>query len=333
MRHFITKFFYFSLIGIIPAMVLAMLYFYFDPFKVLKNYDDYSYPYVINNRDNISTTMYIRNHKKQRYNSFVFGSSRTLAFKPDSWKVYLDRNDTPFMFDASCESVDGIYNKLRYLDASHADIKNVLIILCRDVSFDVAENHKGHLFIQHPATTGESTLGYQFEFFKAYFNPKFLINFYSYKLLGTYKPFMAGFIENRKVTFDTITNEINIVDQENEIIKDPKAYYEKRFREFPIRKGEQIDSVQRIDNQKKLTLQKIKRLLDKNRTHYKVVLSPLYEQIRFSESDHKILKNIFGENLYDFSGKNKFTGPMTNYYEKNHFRPIVGDSILSTIYR
>ena len=332
MKLFITKFLYFSLIGIIPVILLAVLYFCFDPFQVLRCYEDYSYPYVVGNRDYISTTMFIKNREKYHYNSFVFGSSRTLAYQPDSWKRFLAAADRPFMFDASCESVDGIYRKLNYLDATHVEIKNALIILCRDVSFEVAANHKGHLFIQHPATTGLSEFSFQSEFFKAYFNPKFLLNFYGYQILGGYRPFMAGFIENRKTTFDTITNQIKIIDQEKEIMSNPKAYYEKHFNAFPKRSGERTDSIQRINRQQLVWLKGIVLLLEKNHTNYKVVLSPLYEQIRFSNADRKILKDIFGKHLFDFTGKNRFTDPMTNYYEKNHYRPIVGDSILNIIY-
>src|SRR5215218_6448526 len=73
MRQFIKTLTCFSLIGITPVVALLSLYFYLDPFKVLRHYHDYSYPYVIPNRDYISTTMFINNYKKNRYNSFVLG--------------------------------------------------------------------------------------------------------------------------------------------------------------------------------------------------------------------------------------------------------------------
>lgn len=333
MKQFIKRCIYFSLIGIIPSLTLFSLYIHFDPFRVLRHYNDYSYPYVIPNRDYISTTMFINNYKKYNYNSFILGSSRTFAFRPNSWRNYLSDNDIPFMFDASAESIYGIYTKLKYIDSINVEIKNALIILCRDASFSYSENHKGHLFIKHPATSGESSLSFQLAFLKAYFSPKFLINFYSYKFLGRYKSFMSGYIENRKITFDTLTNEINIIDQETEIINHPSEYYAMRKELFYERIGEKTDSIQRITKKQIFMLKEIKRILEKNNTNYKIILSPLYEQIKFNPTDLNLLRNEFGNNLFDFSGKNSFTDNKINFYETSHFRPSVGDSILKIIYR
>lgn len=276
--------------------------------------------------------MFIKNHKKNRYNSFVFGSSRTLAFRPSSWQKYLNVSDKPFMFDASGESIYGIYTKIKYLDSINVEIKNVLIILCRDVSFYYSKNHSGHLFIKHPEVSGESPVYFHNEFFKAYINPKFLFNFICYKIIGEYKPFMSDYIDNRKITFDTITNEITIVDQENEISQNIEEYYLKRKKLFYKRNGEQTDTHQKINSSQLIMLNEIKSILEKNKTKYKVVISPLYEQKKLSNYDLYVLKELFGNNLYDFSGKNKFTESITNYYELSHYRPFVGDSILKILY-
>jgi len=320
------------LVGLIPVLALLALYLYFDPFKVLRQYSDYSYPHVIPNRDYISTSMFIKNYNKNSYNSFIFGSSRTLAFRPDSWSKYLSDNDHPFMFDASGESIYGIYTKLKYLDSKNVDIRNALILLCRDASFIKTERQNGHLFIKHPATSGRNSLIFQCKFFKAYLNPKFLFNFYSFKIYGAYKPYMSGYIDNRKITFDTITNEIDIIDQETEILLNPVDYYAKREDLFYERTGEKTDTIQRITEEYLVILKEVKRILEKNNTDYKVVLSPLYEQIKFNPSDLSILKKEFGNNLYDFSGKNSLTDSIYNYYEVNHMRPNVGDSIFNIIY-
>lgn len=333
MHQFLKKLIYFSIIGIGLILTLVLSYLYFDPFKVLRHYNNFSNPFVISNRDYISTTMFINNYKKENYNSFIFGSSRTLAFRPNSWVKYLSKNDKPFMFDASGESIYGIYTKLKFLDSKKIELKNVLIIFCRDASFNNSENHKGHLFIKHPATSGESNLKFQFEFFKAYSNQNFLLNFFAYKILGKYKSFMTGYIENRKITFDTLTNEITIVDQENEILQHPNEYYIKRKDLFYERKAEKTDSIQRITDKYIFMLKEINRILTKNHTNYKVVLSPLYEQIKFNALDILLLKKEFGGNLYDFSGKNSFTDDKINYYETSHFRPNIGDSIFKLIYK
>ena len=332
MKHFITHLIRFLLIATSPLLILILLYFYYDPFKVTKYYKDYSYSFVVPNRDYISTTMFINNYDKYQYNSFVFGSSRTLAFKPASWQKYLTKNDHPFMFDASGETIYGIYKKLKFLELSNIHVKNALIIICRDMSFKSADNYTDHLTIKHPIISGEGQFNFHMAFLKAYLTPRFLLDFFCFKIIGSYKPFMSGFIEGRKITMDTITNEINIIDQETEISLNTILYYTKRQELFYTRKGEKIDSTPNINKKFLFMLKEIKRILEKNNTNYKVILSPLYEQIKFNEDDLLILKKEFGNNLFDFSGKNSFTENKINYYEPSHFRPIIGDSILVKVY-
>ena len=237
------------------------------------------------------------------------------------------------MFDASMESIYGIYTKIKFLDSLNVPMKNVLIIICRDETFNHSENHEGHLYIKHPSVSGESAMTFQSQFFKAYLSPKFLFNFYYYVFSGKYESFMSGYIEHRKMAYDTITNQLRIIDQETEITENPAKYYRKRSQLFYTRKAEQVDSVQRINSKQLFMLQEIKRILEKHLTNYKIVISPLYEQVKFSGPDQNILNTIFRKNLYDFSGKNQFTELITNYYETSHYRPNVGDSIFEIIYR
>jgi hypothetical protein len=333
MRFFLTRLACFSGIGLLPVLALFVTYVCFDPFRVLRDYSDYSNPKVIPNRDYISTTMFDKNYKKYKYNSFIFGSSRTLAFKPNSWQNYLQIKSMPYMFDASAESIYGIYTKLKYLDSKNIEIRNVLIIMCRDVTFNDVEKNDGHLFIKHPVTSGDHFFNFHSKFFKAYLNLNFLFNFYSFKVIGNYRPYMTGYLENRMITYDTITNECNIVDQEKEIKQNPNEYFANRNDLFYARSGETLDSLQRITSKHVFMLKEIKRILEKNNTSYKVVVSPLYDQIKLNPVDFSILKNIFGKNLYDVSGENCFTENIRNYYEPSHYRPNVGDSILQLIYK
>jgi hypothetical protein len=255
-----------------------------------------------------------------------------LGFKPRSWKKYLLNSDNPYVFDASGESLLGIYTKLKFLDSLNVPIDNVIILLCRDVSFGYYENPEGHLFIKHPSVSKESFLTFQLEFIKAYFNPKFLFNYYLYTVSRQYKPFMNGYVENRKITFDPVSNELNIVDQEYEIIHDSNGYYEKRKDVFFDRLAERTDSIQRITKEYKFFLERIKEMLEKHNSNYKIVLSPLYEQVKFNPKDVFFLQNLFGNKVFDFAGENDLTKSKFNYYETNHFRPSVGDSILNRIY-
>ncbi len=317
----------------VPFLILLFGYFYLDPFKIIKEYNDYSYTYVVPNRDYISTEMFINNYSQQHYNSFIFGSSRTLGFSPISWKRYLPKTANPFVFDASGESIYGVYKKMKFLEAKNVKIENAIILLCRDASFLADSNPINHLYVKHPIISEESLLAFQLKFFKVYLNPKFLFCYYMYTFSKRYQPYMASFIEKRKIMIDKVTNQLIILDQEKEIKENEKEYYRKRKAIFYTRNKEEIDSVAHINKKHIFMLKEIKRMFSKNNTNYKVIISPLYDQVKFNSTDFSILKYFFQNHLYDFSGKNSYNQSKTNFYENTHFRPNVGDSIYKIVYK
>lgn len=317
-----------------PFLILLILFFgsylYWDPFRVVYGYDDFSNLNVLPSRDYISTETFIRNRKKYNYDSFIFGTSRTLAFRPEEWKKYLYEKASPFMFDASNENLYGIYIKLKYLDSINVNVKNVLLIFCRNASFR-EKDMDGHLYVRHPETSNISWIEFHKSFLKAYGNLDFLYSFYSFKLTDKYQDWMKSYIQPSKVSVDFVTNRVTLVDREKAIINNPDKYYSDN-NIFYDRGKEQVDSIQRINGKQIFYLTEIKRILEKHKSNYKIVLSPLYEQIKFSKADIKVLNEIFPNKVHDFSGVNSFTNSITNYYESSHFRINVGDSIMARIY-
>ena len=81
-------------------------------------------------------------------------------------------------------------------------------------------------------------------------------------------------------------------------------------------------------------LQQIATILKKRHCSYKIVLSPIYNQLKLANTDMAYIKQLFGsENIYDFSGINAITNNYTNYYEDSHYRHKVARQILDSIYR
>jgi hypothetical protein len=97
MRRFIWTILKFSIVPFVVGCLFLLGYWYFDPFKVLRTYADFSKPVIVPNRDYVSTETFIRNNPHYHYNSFIFGSSRTMAFKPARWKKYLTQDAEPFL--------------------------------------------------------------------------------------------------------------------------------------------------------------------------------------------------------------------------------------------
>lgn len=315
----------------VPGLILILLYLHFDPFQVIKKYDTYTYFPIEPNRDFISTQNYLTRQPRYEYNSFIFGSSRATSFDPDSWIKYLDTGSIPYCFDAAGESIFGIYTKLKFLDGEKADIKNVLILFCRG-AFSKFKNHNDHLGVKHPKVSGESWFKFHFIFIETYLNLKFLLGYYSFLFTQETNFFTKGIIEDKGITIDPISNHIRMNLWENQLKKDKSQYYESRRNIFYKRKGEMFESDQSIQEIQLKMLTEIKEILERNHTNYRIILSPVYDQIKFSAQDKKILIDLFRENLYDFTGENFITINDTNWYEIYHFRPFIADTILNIVY-
>jgi hypothetical protein len=289
--------------------------------------------FIIPNRDFVSTEVYLKNREKYYYNSFIFGSSRTVAFKTKAWLNYLGADSIPFVFDASGESVFGIYKKVLFVDNLGDDIKNCLIVLCTDTSFSHGSDQNGHLFIKHPRVVGTSWIGFYSEFFKAYLDPKFFSAFTKYFFTREYDVSMRRFIETSKIHYDVVSNDIFLVDKDNYIEINANAYYESISNIFYDRRHPIKFAKQQISDQQLNMLEAIKYTFEKHHTKFKIVISPLYDQVQINPSDLNILKNIFGnQNVFDYSGKNCITENRYNYYEDKHYRPLIGDKIIHDLY-
>ena len=319
----------------LPIVIRIGLFFLADPFRIVHYYKDYSENmFVIPNRDFVSFEMYLRNAPTQHYNAFIFGSSRTIAYKTNAWKKYLPTTAKPFVFDASGESIFGIYKKIQYLDKTNAPIHHCLLIFCTDCTFAKETDHAEHLGIKHPTIAGSSWIRFYAIFIRDFFDNRFLKSYVQYLVTRKYSPSMKGYIEFRKSTFDPITNDERLIDQEKELTENPKGYYEQRKALFYHRDSVIAEAKPQITSKQRVMLKEIEAIFLKHHTDFKIVVSPLYNQIRLNKSDLAFLNQVFGSGrVFDFSGKNAFTSVKEHYYESSHYRPMIGDSILNIIYR
>ena len=84
------------------AMPFVALYLIMDPFRVLRSYDDYLKGWLVEiNQNYVSTEVYLKNHIRYGYDSFIFGSSRTMGYRTNDWKMYLGEGSSPFVFKSS----------------------------------------------------------------------------------------------------------------------------------------------------------------------------------------------------------------------------------------
>lgn len=315
--------------------LLISIYIYLDPFKVVKDYDNYSDSLFIVNKDYVCTETFLKNYKRYHYNSFIFGSSRTMGFNPEVWAEALrnsgQKDVNPMTFDAFEETIVGIYNKL-VLVKEKVKIKNALFILCRDKSFENRKPDEGLVLFKHPKTSSNTYFELHFFYFKNFINPDFFRRYIEFKMLGIYKPYMKKVFSEKIIKINPKTNFLQFETNENSYGKDSIEFLTMMETEFEKRAKLKIDTTSRIKDQHKIILSNIAQLLKSDNIQYRIILSPLFEQMNWNPKDLNFLKNLFGSNLYDYSGINEFTNNKLNYYESSHFRPVVGDKILKQIY-
>jgi hypothetical protein len=331
MNNFIFKILKFNLIFVLVLFIVI----YLDFFKVFWKDDFYGENQaVVLNREMITTRTYIKNRKSQNYNSFIFGSSRSLAFKTSEFKKYIDPESNVFHFDASWESLVGVYEKLKLIDKLNDSIKNVLIIIDEDILTQTRRQHR-HLYVPLPYVASISWLEYYWISVQSSLNPMFLVSIIDYTFSKEYKNYMGQYIqhlEKYKYKGDPINCD-QYWPHDSLIYYDSANYYRERIRRGVFYPRKKTNRFKQINNDTRLYLTKIHNILLKNKSKFKIVVAPNYDQIPIQIEYKTMLNTIFGPvNIFDFSGKNTYTDSISNYYESSHFRPIVAKEIIREIY-
>ena len=132
---------------------------------------------------------------------------------------------------------------------------------------------------------------------------------------------------------DMRSNQVSYYVYDEELKNDPDSYYAGKLKLFYKRDSIQKISEPSLHTEQKALLKSILSILTLHKTNYKIIISPLYDQIKMNQADLDYLKMLFGaENVFDFSGINPITSDYHNYYETSHYRPFICDSILGIIY-
>jgi hypothetical protein len=339
MKKFLLDLARFIISGIIALIILLLGYLVLDPYKVVKSYDSYYDSNLTSsadlNRGYVSTSTFINNYKKENYNSFIFGNSRSIFYQVSDWKKYLSSQSNCFHFDAGLETLYGLLKKIEYIDSKNIEIKNALLVLDRDIIIQ-DKPQPGLLSIISPELVNNSNIiDFHLTHFKAFLSLKFLYQYIDFIITRVAKPFITKGSTWDEIprNYDISSNEIRY-DYLEELINDSKYYTPVRLSVFHKR-----DTIEQylppvIKENQKIILNSIYEIFKKNKTEFKIIISPLYDQVKLNQIDLLYLNNLFGKNnVFDYSGINKYTNNYRNYYEILHYRPHVSREILNEIYK
>lgn len=300
-----------------------------DPFKVIYKHNFGNYyndqPYELN-RDYVSTEMLLARYRQSPPDAFIFGSSRSFPYHCDSWQQQIPQASC-FHYPAASENLYGIYSKIKLIDRLNLKLAHALLIMDYH-AFDV-ESRKDHLHILHPRETGEGWLNYQVAFIKAYFSKFFILKYIDYKLSRQVHSYTRDIfqIKPEMVRIDPATNDYFFEAEERQLAADEAAFYQNRSSLFPLPKEQEAEPV--IGESQLRYLTEIKAIFDKHHSDYRIIISPLYDQVSLNRADLVRLEEIFGkEHVSNYSGKNDINLNMRNFYDPDHYRPFVAEAIM-----
>jgi len=328
MKAFLQGLLKFSIIPILLGILSVCSYYNADPYFDFSSDNHYSWTYSFQNIGDLSTKKLLKSN--QNYNSFIFGSSRVV----DLYACYLNSkfpNSSFFHYAGWSEPIAGIKNKLEIVDSLNYSIKNVIIYIDVDYSFKLGNfpNYSDHYLVVKKSKRRGRIIHYQ-RFWQN-------ISYDKIKILLGFKRVKGHPYRNSDPTtndHDHLCKDFNVrsyskINRSDSIISridrltETGFYYERnklqQYAKDQISKGEEV------------ILNEIKEIFDKHSTNFYIVITPLYDQRKFSQKDQVILKNIFGSRLYDFSGINDITNDKYNFPDRKHFQPYISKAIIDSI--
>lgn len=335
MKDFLIRLFIYVTIFVLFGLGLSFIW---DPFKVFRFHDEfYGNTIITGNRESICLELLKRrNADNKKVENVIIGNSRSQAFKTDKWSQYVgvDTN-TCFHYDGSSYGLYRTSNALQYLLENNARIKNVLIVMDVEYFTEIANPGK-YMYIQPPEVSKENNLYYYLQFIKAGTHPVFLTSYLIRQLTGKHFGFMKYYLsaENGNHRSNNATADL-YYSYDDKICRDSIGYYLEKVNNgvFYNRDKQLRVAESTIGKEQVVLLTKMASSLQKKSINIKIVIAPLYNQIKINPKDLQQLHNFFGkENVYDFSGINEYTKNIGNYYETSHFRPAIADEILKELY-
>lgn len=334
MKDSIKKFTLLTLLALMPVAIYIAIYAVRDPFHVVhpvgKDIAGVDSVMAGNNAGVTSIETYLLHNKERQFDSFIFGSSMSQNYKASDWKQHLDSTASILHFDASSETLTGIINKMRFLEAHGTTIKNALIVI-ESVMLAKKTKENDILYIQHPATSGvQNWLHFHYLFFNAF------------KQLGPSTIIKSNVsIASEELVDGHASVRIEPINEkyyryiDSLIAHNPDKFFTPERLKSRTHSLEPQAEGYALNNDIHQQLLTIKHILDENNTNYIVLIPPCNARPHMHQLDLWELKTIFGEDkVHDFSATPGYTLNERLYYDRSgHLISAECKKLLDSAYR
>jgi hypothetical protein len=327
MKKFLTGILYFFCP---PFFLMTGLYIKSDVYMDFGKYENYSWKYYYQSLGDISTKKLLSSSVK--YNSFIFGSSRATSL----YACYLQKeipNSAFFHYANWSEPIGGIYDKIKLLDSMGYKLDNVFVYLDTDYSFfNEGKGQKEHYLLAN-----ENKYVCYLKHYKTFFFST--LDFNKLKILFGFRPDLESFPNSKS---DKETNDPFHVCSDSVINSYGNSPFTKLYLHrmdslkktgfFYSRPKSEIVKDPQVSLGEKAIMKKIREIFNKHHTKYYIIITPLYDQMKFNSSDRQAINEFFGKkNVFDFSGINEITSNEYNYHDLKHFQPYVSKNMVDSI--
>lgn len=320
----------------IPFLIFVAWYIYLDPFQIIWHYDNYfvrKSARLSLNHGFVALANLDNHYDEYQWDSYIFGNSRSRYWNIDDWEQFLPKGSKGYHFDASGESLFGIEKKVQYLDKQNIKIKNAIIVMDAGVIAQVESSHTVHVMMIPPKLVNYSNwFEFQTTNFGVFCNFEFIKICMEYRQ-GAEVTTQEDLINGELFDYDYRSNQVKLGPAEKQISEG--KYYTDDLVKLQFSNNEYPDSISPviIGEKQKEMFEEIERIFKKHGTSYRIVISPLWDKIKLNPADVIYIRQIFGaNNVFDFSGVNKYTSDFHNYYEHSHYRSGTAKKIMKEIY-
>jgi hypothetical protein len=315
-----------------PFLILMVVYLVRDPFRVLYKhdvyYDNHNPLCDVMNRGTMGLDNWENRSPTHAYDSYIFGNSKAIFYQVDTWAKHIQTSPSScYHMEAYSESLFGVERKLNYLKEHHAHLKNALILL--DTLMLMKVNPvPGFTSGTDYRLTGTSKFYFECTFAEAFFKSGILRLYLNYGING------LGRTNAAKAEYDPVTNEIRKPYWDSLILANPAAFFGPRDHEFYARDNTERISKAVVGTEQIKLLISMATTLRAMGTHFKILITPSYERNKLNPLDLEKMQAIFGiGNVADFSGSTPFNADVHNFYEPEHYRPVMANAIMDSLYK
>jgi hypothetical protein len=320
-----------------PLGVLLIIYGIADPFAVLRRPTAF-YPegsVLPRNRDYVSTETLLAQGPVRHYDAFILGSSRSLPYLTADWARHLDPAIRPFHYDASLESLFGVWAKARLLDDHGYQLREVLIVADRNLLSRPDHDDQRPLFRKHPEVSRDGWFAFETSFIQAFLLRGFFVAYLDHRLFGRWRGYMNGLLQHPDDNFRQLpeTNDSGAVAvREARIAREGERY----FQEFAPAIATDQPGVPTPPSLGRRSLERIgdlAALFARHRCRVRLIISPLTDRRPLAAADRDNLERLLGrDSVWDFSGDNEVTRDVHNYYDPEHYRTGIARRIMDRAY-